>query len=145
MKTPRSARTTSPSSSVLWRLLTLEQLMTGSLVHLVYWFGLGVISLGGFAAIGGGVGLFLREGPLMGLVAAVPVAVAGLLVTAALAIIWRSFCEFYVVVLQIGEDLRALRNAGTLTVTPPAAATETPAAIPEASARRRRAVADRDQ
>jgi hypothetical protein len=143
MKTPRSAGTASQSNSVLWRLLTLEQLMTGSLVHLVYWFGLGVISLGGFAAIGGGVGLFLREGPLMGLVAAVPVAVAGLLVTAALAIIWRSFCEFYVVVLQIGEDLRALRNAGTLTVSAPAAPVEPAEEAP--SARRRRSLADRNQ
>jgi hypothetical protein len=143
MKTPRSARTAGQSNSVLWRLLTLEQLMTGALVHLVYWFGLGVISLGGFAAIGGGVGLFLREGPLMGLVAAVPVAVAGLLVTAALAIIWRSFCEFYVVVLQIAEDLRALRTAGTLTASPPAAQIEETAEAP--SARRRRSLADRDQ
>jgi hypothetical protein len=142
MKTPRSAKTTGQSNSELWRLLTLEQLMTSSLVHLVYWFGLGVISLGGFAAIGGGVGLFLREGPLMGLVAAVPVAVAGLLVTAALAIIWRSFCEFYAVVLQIGEDLRALRQAGTLTVNPPTAAIEEPVEAP--SARRRRTASDRD-
>jgi hypothetical protein len=110
MKSPRSASRPDRPNSVLWKLLTLEQLMTGSLVHLVYWFGLGVVALGGFGAIGASVGVALREGPLMGLLAAIPVAVAGLLVIAALAIVWRSFCEFYVVIIQIGEDLRAMRR-----------------------------------
>ena len=53
MKSPRSAPGPDGPNSMLWRLLTLERLMTGSLVHLVYWFGLGIITLGGFASIGG--------------------------------------------------------------------------------------------
>ena len=72
MKPPRSKAKPSARSSVLWDLLTLEKLMTGSLVHLVYWFGLGIV---------------------------------------ALAVLWRSFCELYVVVIRIGEDLTALRRA----------------------------------
>ncbi len=147
MKTPRSAARSDRPNSVLWNLLTLERLMTGSLIHLVYWFGLGVIALGGFGAVGGAVGIALREGPLMGLLAAIPVAVAGLLVISALAIVWRSFCEFYVVVIGIGEDLRVLRRSAEAGMAPPQAVAAAAAAEPPlmASAKGRRSAADRDQ
>jgi hypothetical protein len=36
--------------------------------------------------------------------------VAGLLVTAVLVLLWRSFCEFYVAVFKISEDLTVLRR-----------------------------------
>ena len=147
MKSPRSASRPDRPNSLLWRLLTLEQLMTGSLVHLVYWFGLGVIALGGFGAIGASVGVALREGPLMGLLAAIPVAVAGLLVIAALAIVWRSFCEFYVVIIHIGEDLRVLRRSAEagLSIDPAIVADATPPASEAVSPKRRGAGPDRDQ
>ncbi len=147
MKTPRSAARSDRPNSVLWNLLTLERLMTGSLIHLVYWFGLGVIALGGFGAIGGAVGIALREGPLMGLLAAIPVAVAGLLVISALAIIWRSFCEFYVVVIGIGEDLQVLRRSAEAGMAAPQALAAAAAAEPPlmASAKRGRSAADGDQ
>jgi hypothetical protein len=45
----------------------------------------------------------------MGLFAAVPTLIGGLLVMAILAVVWRSFCEFYVVIFRISDDLRALR------------------------------------
>jgi len=48
---------------------------------------------------------------VMGWLLALPVLVAGMLVVAALAVLWRSFCEFYVVVIRIGEDLNALRQS----------------------------------
>ncbi len=111
MKTPRGKIKLGRTTSVLWDLLTLEKLMTGSLVHLVYWFGLGIVALAGFAAIGTAVGTALREGGIMGWLLAVPVLVAGTLVVSAMAVLWRSFCEFYVVVVRIGEDLTALRRA----------------------------------
>ncbi len=147
MKSPRSASRPEKPNSLLWRLLTLEQSLTGSLVHLVYWFGLGVISLGGFGAIGGGVGTALREFPI-GIFLGIGIAVAGLLVTAALAIVWRSFCEFYVVVIQIGEDLRILRlkAEADMGLTPAVLADAMAAEpLPAASIRRRRTAADRDQ
>jgi hypothetical protein len=109
MKSPRKADGQGQRYALFWEVLTLDKLMTGSLVHLVYWFGLGVIALAGFGAIGASVGVALREGAVMGWLLALPVFVAGLLVVGALGILWRSFCEFYVVVIQIGEDLRALR------------------------------------
>lgn len=95
----------------LWKLLTLERLMTTSIAHLVYWMGLGIISLGGFAVIGAAIGGALREGEILGWLLAIPVFVAGLLVIAALAILWRSFCELYVVLIRVGEDLHVLRRA----------------------------------
>ncbi len=147
MKTPRSAAKSDRPNSVLWNLLTLERLMTGSLIHLVYWFGLGVISLGGFGAVGGAVGMALREGLPMGILLGVAFATAGLLVTAALAIVWRSFCEFYVVIIGIGEDLRVLRRSAEAGVAAPQAVAAAAAAEPPlmASAKRRRGAADRDQ
>ena len=109
MKPPR--KRPAQGGSMLWSLLTLERLMTGSVAHLVYWMGLGVIALVGFGAIGGSVGVALREGDVMGWLLAIPVFVAGVLVVGALALLWRSFCEFYVVVIRIGEDLSALRQS----------------------------------
>ena len=149
MKTPRSAARPDRPNSVLWNLLTLERLMTGSLVHLVYWFGLGVIALGGFGAVGGAVGMALREGLPMGILLGIAFATAGLLITAAMAIVWRSFCEFYVVVIGIGEDLRVLRHSAEVGMAAPqtipwtAGSDPPPVSTPVPSARS--AAADRDQ
>ncbi len=106
----------------LMDLLTLERLMTSSIVHLVYWMGLGLIALIGFAVIGAAVGGALREGAIVGWLLALPVFVAGLLVIAALAVLWRSFCELYVVIIGIGEDLRVLRRSVEAEGLPSAAA-----------------------
>ena len=110
MKPPRTA-SRAGQGSTLWDLLTLEKLMTGSVVHLVYWCGLGIISLGGFGAIGAAVGVALREGSWQGPLLAIPTLVAGLLVMAVMAMLWRSFCELYVVIMRIGDDLNVLRRA----------------------------------
>ncbi len=118
MKSPRRPAYADRGHSSLWDLLTLERLMTSSLVHLVYWGGLGIIILVGFSVIGVSVGVALREGDVMGWLLALPVLVAGILVVAALAVLWRSFCEFYVVVIRIGEDLNALRQSNDR-ATPP--------------------------
>jgi hypothetical protein len=138
-RTARSGR----FEQTLWRLLTLEPLMTTSIAHLVYWMGLGIISLGGFATVGAAVGGALREGEILGWILAIPTFVAGLLVIGALAILWRSFCEFYVVLIRIGEDLHAVRQAaeaqGLLTrqgPPPPPAAQDDPAATESAAARK---------
>ena len=111
MKLPRKTARSGQLEQVLWRLLTLERLMTSSIAVLVYWIGLGIIALLGFAAIGATLGMALREPDIQGVVLAIPVLVAGFLVVCALAILWRSFCELYVVVIHIGDDLSALRRA----------------------------------
>lgn len=95
---------------LLWELLTFERMLTGPITHLVYWAGLALISLIAFGSVGAAVGLWIRSGWGEGLLLAVPTIVVGLLVAGALALIWRSACEFFVAVFSIAEDLRAIRE-----------------------------------
>jgi hypothetical protein len=90
-------------------VLTFDRLVTGPIVHVIYWCGLCLILLFGFAWVGGSVGLALRAMNLEILLVAIPAVVAGLLIMVALALLWRGMCEFYVAVFRIAEDLHALR------------------------------------
>ncbi len=99
------------STTLLWDLLTFERLLTNQVIHLIYWAGLGVIALIGFGFIGTAVGVALREELLMGLLLATGVLVGGLLIVAALVLLWRSFCELYVALFRLSEDLHAIRQA----------------------------------
>ena len=96
-------------AALIWDLLTFERLMTNTVVHLIYWAGLAIIAVGVFGFIGAAVGVAIRDPFPWGVLMAVPVAVVGLLVMGALVLLWRSFCEFYVAVFKISEDLSALR------------------------------------
>jgi hypothetical protein len=98
-------------ASLFWDLLTFDRLVTGPVIHLIYWAGLGVVALFGFSVVGAAVGLALKEPGLQSLLLAFPVLIAGLLVAAAMVLLWRAFCEFYVAIFRISEDLRALRQA----------------------------------
>jgi hypothetical protein len=110
----RRPLTRSPGEGgLIWDLLTFEKLVTGEVVHLIYWAGLGLIGIGVFGSIGAAVGVAIRDPFPLGILMAIPVAVVGLLLMAALLLIWRAMCEFYVAVFRISEDLRALREAGT--------------------------------
>ena len=109
MRPPAASR---PRRGLLLELLTFERLLTGPITHLIYWCGLALIALFAFGVVGGGVGLVVRSGPVEGLLLAFPTIVVGLLISAVLALIWRSLCEFFVAVFQIAEDLRALRTEG---------------------------------
>ena len=97
--------------ALIWDLLTFEKLMTNEVIHLIYWAGLGLIAIAVFGSIGAAVGVAIRDPFPLGILMAIPVAVIGLLVMAALLLIWRAMCEFYVAVFRISEDLRALREA----------------------------------
>jgi hypothetical protein len=107
--TKPSARST--NHNLFWDLLTFERLMTGPVLHLIYWAGLGLVSLFGFTAVGVAVGVAIRGGGWEGLLLALPVLVAGCLVLSALVLLWRGLCEFFLAVFQIAEDLHALRLA----------------------------------
>ena len=96
-------------SAVLWDLLTFEHLLTNQVIHVIYWAGLALIALGGFGTMGAAVGLVIRDPSVIGLLLAIPVLVGGLLVMGALILLWRSFCEFYVAIFKISEDLAVLR------------------------------------
>ena len=99
-----------PPRQLLWDLLTFDRRLAVPVIHLVYWAGLGLIALFAFSVVGASVGVALKEG-LEGLLLAIPVLVAGFLVVGALTLIWRSFCEFYVAVFRISDDLAAMRAA----------------------------------
>lgn len=107
---PRSLnRPKGTGSAVLWDLLTFEHLMTSQVIHIIYWAGLALIALGAFGAIGAAVGVAIRDPFPFGLLLAIPVLIGGLLVMSALILLWRSFCEFYVAIFKISEDLAVLR------------------------------------
>ena len=95
---------------VLMDLLTFDRLLTGPVIHLIYWAGLALIVLGGFTVVGSAVGLALTEPGIMSWVLAFPTLIVGLLALSIAALLWRSFCELYVAVFQIAADLRALRG-----------------------------------
>jgi hypothetical protein len=101
---------TSPAD-LLWDLITFDRLLTGPVIHLIYWAGLLLLVLGGFATLGGAVGIALKEPGIMAVMLALPLLVFGLITLAAGALIWRSFCEFYVAIFRISDDLKAMRAA----------------------------------
>ena len=113
MRPTRTVGSAQSPRQFFWDLLTFDRLLTGPVVHIIYWAGLGVIVLGGFSVVGGAIGLAVKDGTLLGIALAFPVLVAGLLVLAAMALLWRGFCEFYVAIFRISEDLRALREQET--------------------------------
>jgi hypothetical protein len=96
---------------LFWDLLTFERLMTNQVIHLIYWAGLGVIALIAFGFIGTAVGVAMREELLMGILLAIGVLVGGMLIVLALALLWRSFCELYVALFRLSDDLHAIRQA----------------------------------
>jgi hypothetical protein len=103
-------RPSGQGGAILWDLLTFERLMTNQVIHLIYWAGLAIIALGAFGTIGAAVGVAIRDPFPFGLLMAIPVVVGGFLVMAALVLLWRSFCEFYVAIFKISDDLSVLRQ-----------------------------------
>ena len=100
-----------PHRQRLWTLLTFERMITGPVIHLVYWAGLGVIVVGAFSVVGASIGIAVREGSWAAILLAIPVLIGGLLAVGAMGLLWRAFCEFYVAIFRISDDLAALRRA----------------------------------
>ncbi|MFN9848773.1 MAG: DUF4282 domain-containing protein [Alphaproteobacteria bacterium] len=94
----------------IWDLLTFEKMLTGSVVHLVYWAGLGIIGIIAFGVLGASVGVAVRESNiLLGLLLALGILGVGLLGVGVGVLLWRAFCEFSVTIFKISEDLHVLR------------------------------------
>jgi len=91
-------------------LLTFERMITGPVIHIVYWCGLGVIAIAAFGVVGASVAVAIRERSLETVLLAIPSLIGGLLLVLAGGLLWRAFCEFYVVIFRIGDDLSALRR-----------------------------------
>ncbi len=95
----------------MWDILTFDRLITGPVIHLVYWAGLGLIAIVAFSVIGASIGVAWREASVAAMLLAAPVLVIGLLAVVVMALIWRAFCEFFVAIIRIGDDLAVLRKA----------------------------------
>ena len=98
-----------PGGQFFWDLLTFERQITGTLVHLVYWAGLAIIAVMAFGVIGASVGVAIREGG-WGFVLGFGVLVVGMIGVFIAVLLWRAFCEFYVTIFKISEDLSVLRQ-----------------------------------
>ncbi len=105
-----STRPQGQGAQFVWDLLTFERMMTNQVVHLVYWAGLGIIGVGAFGVLGATVGIAIREASILGVLLALVMLAVGLLGVAAGVLLWRSFCEFYVTIFKISDDLAALRQ-----------------------------------
>src|SRR5688500_13124580 len=88
----------------LWDMLTFERMLSAQVLHLVYWAGLGMIGIGAFGVLGASVGVAIREGNIVGILLALVFLGIGLLGVAAVVLLWRAFCEFYVTIFKISED-----------------------------------------
>jgi hypothetical protein len=118
MARAKKTRQQGVGSAVFWDLLTFDRLLTGPVVHLIYWSGLGIVLLVSFGVMGAFVGFLMRGDTPVEKLLALPVLVAGLLVVAALTLMWRAFCEFYVAIFRISDDLAALRQAAESAAAP---------------------------
>jgi hypothetical protein len=95
---------------LFWDLLTFDRLLTGPVIHIIYWAGLLILVLGGFGVVGAAVGAAMHEDDTTSaLLLALPMVVGGMLMLVAGVLIWRAFCEFYVALFRISDDLRAMR------------------------------------
>ena len=94
---------------VVFDLLSFDRLLTGPLIHLIYWGGLALVLLSGFGFVGAAIGLSLRNLNLEALLLAVPAVIGALLAMGVVALLWRAACEFFLAVFSIAEDLHALR------------------------------------
>jgi len=119
-------RTRNSAGGATWLFLTFDRMIAGEIILLVYWGGLGVIALIGFSIVGAGVGLALRSDGLAGWLLGAPVLIGGLLAMAALTLLWRASCEFYIAIFRISEDLRALRRHDEAAIAAASAKTERP-------------------
>ena len=92
-------------------LLSFDRLLTGPLIHLIYWGGLALVLLSGFGFVGAAAGLALRNLNMEALLLAVPAVIAAILGMLVVALLWRAACEFFLAVFSIAEDLHAIRAA----------------------------------
>jgi hypothetical protein len=111
MRPPSTNRGREGAGSFLWDLLSFQRMLTGPVLHLVYWAGLGVIFIISCGLIAAAVTIAAREGS-MGILLGFATLIASLLAMAVMVLLWRMICEFYVAVFRISEDLRALRLQG---------------------------------
>lgn len=91
-------------------ILTFDRLATRPIVHIIYWLGLALMTLMAFAVAGIAFSTAIREAMPWGILLAIGVLAIGWLSVLIGVLIWRAFCEFFMAVLSIAEDLHAIRE-----------------------------------
>jgi hypothetical protein len=86
------------------KYLTLDQLITPTIIMVIYWIGIVLIILGALGSMFAGLGAFF-----FGIIGAI----IGL-------ILWRVWCEIMLVLFRVHEDLRQIaRNTTPVGAVPP--------------------------
>ena len=117
---------------LLWDLITFDRLVTGPVIHIVYWAGLLILLILGCGSVGAAVGAASHEEGLNAWLLGTVFVVVGLLVIVAAALIWRGVCEFYLAVFRIADDLSVIRAEMENGVALPDTAAQTVKAAPRA-------------
>jgi uncharacterized membrane protein (DUF485 family) len=97
-------------SDITRTLLTFDRLTARPIVHIVYWLGLGLFFIAAMGCVGIAVGSMIKDHTLWGILLSFGVLVVSLLMVMIGIMLWRAFCEFYMAVLSIADDLRVLRQ-----------------------------------
>jgi hypothetical protein len=90
-------------------ILTFERLATRPIVHIIYWLGLGLLFIIACAVLGVAYNTLVREALPMSIFLAIVVLAIGWISVVIGVMVWRAFCEFFMAVFSIAEDLHAIR------------------------------------
>ncbi len=97
-------------SDITRTLLTFDRLTARPIVHIVYWLGLGLFFIAAMGFLGVAVGSAIKDSTVWGALLAFGVLIVSWLMVLIGVMLWRAFCEFYMAVLSIADDLRVLRQ-----------------------------------
>lgn len=97
-------------SDITRSLLTFDRLTARPIIHIVYWLGLGLLFIAGMGFLGIAVGSMIKDHSPWGILLAFGVLIVSWLMVLIGIMLWRAFCEFYMAVLSIADDLRILRQ-----------------------------------
>jgi hypothetical protein len=97
-------------SDITRTLLTFDRLTARPIVHIVYWLGLGLFFIAAMGFLGVAVGSMIKDHSVWGMLLSFGVLIVSWLMVMIGIMLWRAFCEFYMAVLSIADDLRILRQ-----------------------------------
>lgn len=97
-------------SDITRTLLTFDRLTARPIVHIVYWMGLGLLFIAAMGFLGVAVGSVIKDPSMWGMMLSFGVLIVSWLMVLIGVMLWRAFCEFYMAVLSIADDLRVLRQ-----------------------------------
>ncbi len=97
-------------SDITRTLLTFDRLTARPIVHIVYWLGLGLLFIAAMGFLGVAVGSVIKDPSMWGMLLSFGVLIVSWLMVLIGLMLWRAFCEFYMAVLSIADDLRVLRQ-----------------------------------